>query len=78
MIDIGTKVKFVGTPIKGRVVGHTFYKRPSYATVEPGYIVLLDRQFQGYIDSNAKIAHYVDTCVAHASSVEETEDYGDD
>lgn len=71
MIDIGARVRLMGGPITGTLIGHTFYKRASFATVEPGYVVLLDEAFRGFIDSKAGVSHYTDTCVAHPTSLEE-------
>lgn len=70
MIDIGTRVRFVtGYDIQGTVIGHTFYKRPTFATVEPGYVVLLDDKDAGYIQRKGSTQHYVDTVVAHPTSI---------
>lgn len=74
MIDIGKRVRFLtGFDLKGTVIGHTFYKRPPFETLDPGYVVLLDERDAGYIERKGvgRLPHYIDTCVAHPTSVEE-------
>lgn len=74
MLAIGTRVRFVTAyDLEGTVIGHTFYKRNSWAVMEPGYVVELDHGKGGYMENANPLMPkiFVDTLVAHVTSVME-------
>lgn len=72
MLAIGTRVRFVtAESLQGTVIGHTFYHRTSWKTMEPGYIVELDAGRGGYIQDPLIPPTFVDTIVTHVTSVQE-------